>query len=324
MSYKVVVTPRSFGATSTQPLEVLQQKGYEVVRNTLGRPLKAGELIELAAGADALLVGIDEVSGEVIRSLPGLKVISKYGVGVDNIDLESAAKCGVPVTNTPEVNTQAVADLTLGLILSVARQLTTADYSVKNGEWKRFMGTSLYGKTVGILGTGKIGRAVAQRLQGFNTEILLYDVAQDSGFAAQVNGKYAELAEIYKQADYICIHLPLLPSTKGLIGETELQLMKSNAIIINTARGGIIDEEALVKALRQKWIRGAALDAFSIEPPQDKELLELDNIVLTPHIGAYTDEAVLNMGLVAAHNMIDVLEGKQPETVVNASLMNRL
>lgn len=317
MSCKIVVTPRSFGATSAKPMELLQQKGYELILNTTGRPLKARELIDLAAGAEALLVGIDEVNEEVINSLPGLKVISKYGVGVDNIDLAAAAKKGIPVANTPGVNTEAVADLTVGLMLSVARQIPGADLSTKKGEWKRFLGCSLHGKTVGILGTGQIGRAVAQRLPGFATELLLYDVVQDQDFAARVKGRYVSLEEILRQADFISLHLPLLPATCGLIGAKELKAMKRNAIIVNTARGGLIDEKALVKALQEKWIRGAALDAFSTEPPKEREILELPNIVLTPHIGAYTEEAVLQMGMVAAENVIAVLEGRQLQNRVN-------
>ncbi|GBF34273.1 D-3-phosphoglycerate dehydrogenase [Desulfocucumis palustris] len=317
MSFKIVVTPRSFGAASPRPMELLQNKGYEIVRNSLGRPLKEMELIRLAGGADALLVGIDEVTDRVVDSLPNLKVISKYGVGVDNIALGAASRRGIPVTNTPGVNTGAVADLAIGLMLSVARQISAADHSTKNGEWKRFMGSSLYGKTVGILGTGKIGRAVAKRLRGFEVELLLYDEFKDSVFAGEVGGRYADLPEIYGKADFISLHLPLMPATGGLIGEKELRAMKPDAIVVNTARGGLVDEKALVRALREKWIRGAALDAFAAEPPRDEELLGLPNIVLTPHIGAYTEEAVLMMGMQSARNVIAVLEGKQPENVVN-------
>jgi D-3-phosphoglycerate dehydrogenase len=296
---------------------MLREKGYEVMLNSQGRPLKQEELLELAADADGLLVGIDEVSRQVIEGAPNLKAISKYGVGVDNIDLQAARERGIIVANTPGVNTDAVADLAVALMLCAARQLAAADHSVRKGEWKKFMGVSLFKKTVGILGTGQIGRAVARRLKGFETKLLLYDIARDEEFAATVGGRYAELTEVLQEADFVSVHLPLLPATRNLIGEAELRRMKAGAIIVNTARGGIIDETALVKALREKWIRGAALDTFSVEPLANEELRKLPNVVLTPHIGAYTEEAVLMMGMQAARNLIDALEGRQPENIVN-------
>ncbi|WP_258358619.1 phosphoglycerate dehydrogenase [Moorella sulfitireducens (nom. illeg.)] len=317
MGYKVVVTPRSFGATSTRPLDMLREKGYKVVLNLQGRPFKQEELLELAADADGLLVGIDEVSRQVIEGSPSLKVISKYGVGIDNIDLQAARERGIIVTNTPGVNTEAVADLAVALMLCAARQVAAADHSVRKGEWKKFMGVSLFKKTIGILGTGQIGRAVARRLKGFETKLLLYDIARDEEFAAAVGGRYAGLAEVLQEADFVSVHLPLLPATRNLIGEAELRRMKAGAIIVNTARGGIIDETALVKALREKWIRGAALDTFSVEPLANEELRKLPNVVLTPHIGAYTEEAVSMMGMQAARNLIDALEGRRPESAIN-------
>jgi len=319
MSIKVVITPRSFAATSPLPLKVLEERGYTIVRNPLDRPLNADELLELVRDADALIVGIDKVTRQVIENAPRLKVISKYGVGVDNIDLEAAAEKGITVTNTPEVNTEAVADLAVGLMLAAARQIPQADASMRQGQWKKFMGMALFGKTVGILGTGRIGRAVARRLRGFNTKLLLYDVRPDLSFAAEVHGEYVELARVLREADYVSVHLPLLPETRNLIREQELKLMKPNAVLINTSRGGIVEEKALVRALRERWIRAAALDVFAEEPPRDRDLLNLESAVFTPHIGAYTEEAVLLMGLEAAENVISVLEGKRPKNVVSCS-----
>ncbi|HBT47856.1 MAG TPA: hydroxyacid dehydrogenase [Peptococcaceae bacterium] len=317
MTIKVVVTPRSFAATSPLPLKVLEERGYSIVRNPLERPLEVEELLELVGDADALIVGIDKVPRKVIENAPRLRVISKYGVGVDNIDLEAAAEKGIIVTNTPDVNTEAVADLAVGLILAAARRIPQADASMRQGQWKKFMGMSLFGKTVGILGTGRIGRAVARRLQGFNTKLLLYDVCPDPSFAAEVKGEYTEFARILREADYISVHLPLLPETRNLIGEAELRLMKPDAVLINTSRGGIVEEKALARALRKQWIRAAALDVFAEEPPRDRELLDLESTVCTPHIGAYTEEAVMRMGLEAAENVISVLEGRRPKNVVS-------
>lgn len=316
MSFKVVITPRSFASTSPLPLKMLEDKGYTIVRNPFDRPLKETELIELVRDADALIVGIDRVTRKVISSAPRLNIISKYGVGIDNIDLEAAAERGIIVTNTPDVNTEAVADLTVGLMISAARHIPQADASMRRGQWRKFTGTALFGKTVGLLGTGRIGRAVARRLQGFNIILLLYDVVPDHAFAAEVGGEYVDLATVLKTADYVSIHLPLLPETANLIGEKELRLMKSNAILINTSRGGILDEKALICALRERRIRAAALDVFSHEPLEDEELLSLQNAVLTPHIGAYTEEAILLMGLEAAQNVISVLEGMTPKNIV--------
>ncbi|MGB9662165.1 MAG: phosphoglycerate dehydrogenase [Moorellaceae bacterium] len=317
MSIKVVITPRSFAATSPLPLKVLEERGFTIVRNHLDRPLNEEELLELVRDADALIVGIDRVTRQVITHAPRLKVISKYGVGIDNIDLEAAAERGITVTNTPEVNTEAVADLTVGLMLAAARQIPQADASMRQGQWKKFMGMALFGKTVALLGTGRIGRAVARRLKGFNTKLLLYDVHPDPSFAAEVQGEYVELTRALREADYISLHLPLLPETANLIGEKELRLMKPNAVLVNTSRGGIVEEKALARALRERWIRAAALDVFAEEPPRDQDLLSLSSAVFTPHIGAYTEEAVLLMGLEAAENVISVLEGKRPQNVVS-------
>lgn len=317
MSFKVVVTPRSFGATSTRPLEILEESGCEVIRNLSGRPLSESELMRLVSSADALLVGIDEVTGAVINSSSRLKIISKYGVGIDNIDLVTAAKKRILVSNTPGVNIDAVADLTVGLMLSVARQISQADCSVKRGEWKKFMGVSLYGKTVGILGAGQVGRAVARRLKGgFAVELLLYDKYESLAFAKEVEARYVRLEEILRIADFISINLPLMTETKGLIGEEELYMMKRETILVNTSRGGIVEERSLVKALQEKRLRGAALDVFTEEPPKNQDLFSLPNLLLTPHIGAYTEEAVTMMGLKAAENVIAALEGRQPENLV--------
>ncbi len=315
--YTIVVTPRSFGAVSARPLELLQEKGFTIIHNPLARPLKQYELLELTKDADALITGLDEVSATVIGNSPKLRVISKYGVGTDNIDLAAAREKGIVVTTTPGANTEAVADLTVGLMLCVARRITEADRSVKKGEWKKILGVSLYGKTAGILGTGQIGRAVARRLRkGFNSEILLYDRYPDHNFARSLDAAYVSLDEIFSRCHFISVNLPLVAETAALIDAEAFRRMRADAILVNTSRGGIVDENALVNALRSKTIRGAALDVFAEEPLARSELFYLPNLVLTPHIGAYTEEALLIMGVTASQNVIDVLEGRLPATVV--------
>lgn len=313
MRYRVVVTPRSFGEVSSEPVALLQDRGYDLVFNTYRRPLTEEELKEMVRQADALLVGLDPVTAGVIEAAPRLKVISKYGVGTDNIDLECASRRGIIVTSTPDANTEAVADLTFGLMLCAARQIIAADRSVRAGEWQRFIGYEVWGKTIGVVGTGRIGKAVARRAQGFGMSILLYDIHPDAQFATLVGGEYVALEELLSRADFISVNVALNAGTRHLIGARELSLVRPWAIIVNTARGGVVDEGALLEALKARRLGGAALDVYASEPPAaSSELFRLDNVVLTPHIGSYTREAITRMGVMASLNLIQALEGCLP------------
>ncbi|MDK2806087.1 MAG: hypothetical protein PWQ94_1251 [Thermoanaerobacterium sp.] len=316
--YKVVITARSFGQSSDEPFNILKENDCEVVKIPVDRPLSADELIPLVKDADALIVGNDKVTEDVINAGTKLKIISRYGVGYDNIDLDAAKRKGVVVTNTPNTNDNSVADLTIGLMLVLARNILAVDRIVKGGEWKRIMGTEIYGKTLGIIGLGRIGKGVAKRAKGFSMKILCYDVYPDQEFAEEYNITYCSLEELLKNSDIVSIHVPLMPATKGLIGEKELNMMKPTAFLINAARGGIVDERALYNALSNKIIAGAALDATEKEPPVGSPLLKLDNVIITSHIGGYTAEAVNNMGIVAANNVVLTLNNKQGAYIVNA------
>ncbi len=316
--FKVLVTALSFGKYSPEPLTMLKAAGCEVVPNPLNRPMKEQDLLAIIQEFDAIIVGVDPITAPVIEAASKLKVIAKHGVGVDNIDLAAAAKAKIFVTNAPHSNSEAVADLTMGLMLAVSRQIPKADATTKNGQWLRFAGPELYGKTLGIVGLGAIGKRVARRATGFSMHILAYDLNHDSSFAAQYQVKYVNRDDLLTQSDFISLHLPLTSETRGFIGERELRRMKNTAYLINTARGELVDDAILCQALQERWIAGAALDAFAKEPPApDYPLWQLDQVVVTPHISAYSFEANLRMGLAAANSLIAVMEGRQPENHVN-------
>jgi D-3-phosphoglycerate dehydrogenase len=309
IKYRILITSTSFGKTDPLPLQNLQAHGCEVIENPYGRPLKEDELISLLADVDGVIAGLDEFTQKAIQSAKRLKVISRYGVGMDNIDLEAARAKKIRVTSTPGANTQAVADLTIALMLAVARKITRADISTRQGKWERFYGHSLYRKTLGILGLGRVGQAVFRRSAGFEMKALAYDPWQKELIEKTDGIKYADLQDLLSYSDFVTLHLALSEKTHHLIGEKELSLMRPTAYLINTARGSLINEEALYQALKNKVIAGAALDTFTDEPPRASPLLTLENVVVTPHIGSYTYEATLEMGLAAVENLISSLEG---------------
>lgn len=306
--YKILITSTSFNKVDPLPRERLIQYGCEIVDNPFNRPLKENDLIPLLEDVDGVIAGLDEYSRKAISSSKKLKVISRYGVGLDNINLEAARDRGISVVNTPEVNTQAVADLTFGLILAGCRKIPKAHFSTQKGNWGRLIGRGVYKKSIGIIGLGRIGKAVAERAKGFSMEILAHDLKKDEISSKALGIHFLPLDELLAKGDFITLHCDLNPGSKGMIGARELALMKKTAYLINTARGGLIDEKDLFEALRDGKIAGAALDAFQDEPPVGSPLLTLDNILTTPHIGSYTHEALLEMGLIAVDNLIQNLE----------------
>lgn len=309
---RVLVTALSFSKYDPAPRELLDSAGCHVSLNPFGRPLTEAEMAELVREFDALIVGVDPVTERVLTAGSRLKVVAKHGVGLDNVDLKAATARRVAVTNAPNTNSEAVADLTFGLMLAAARQIPSADRSTREGGWQRFVGPELYGKELGILGLGAIGKAVARRAVGFSMETLAYDVVRDEEFSTRYGVRYANLEEVLGEADFISVNLPLLSETRGILDARALALMKPSAYLVNTARGELIDERALYTALKDGRLAGAALDAYSTEPPgKDHPLLSLPNVVVTPHIGAYTFEANRRMGLTAAQNVLAVLAGKR-------------
>lgn len=312
----VLITSTSFGKRVKAPLEVLESKGYELKLNDLGRPLTPEELSQRLADCHGCIAGLDRFTAEVIRSAPKLRIIARYGAGVDRVDLEAAARAGVVVTNTPVANSDSVADLAVGLMLAVARRIPLADSSVRGGRWENMYGISLFGKTVGLVGLGRIGGRVARRVKGFDCRVLVHDPPLKPEVADRAGVELVSLEELLRSADFVSLHLPATDQTRGLIGARQLAQMKSTAVLINTARGELVDQPALLDALRQGTIHGAGLDAHAQEPPHPAQYQCLDNVVLTPHMGAYTQEALVNMATGSVENLCAFFEGREPPDVV--------
>lgn len=308
---KILVTP-----TSLQPdkgnaaLEELKAFADELVFNPAGRPLTEEELIPLLQDCDGYVAGLDYVTEKVVKACPKLKVISRYGVGYDRVDIEAAKACGVTVTNTPGVNSEAVGELAFALILSVARKIPYLDQDTRNGGWMRSTGFECKGKRICILGLGSIGKVVARCAQGFGMTVSAYDPYINAEYCREHEIENVSFEEGIQKADVISLHLPLMDSTKHLIDADAIAKMKDGVVIINTSRGGIIDETAACEALKSGKIGGLGLDAFEQEPPKDSPLFAFDNVVATPHTGAHTAEATDNMASLSVKNLIDVLEGR--------------
>lgn len=312
MNYRVLVATRSFGSTSSKPWDVLTEAEVEVVKADMQGEITEARMIEMLQDIDGAIVGVVPMTARVLEKSPRLKVVSMHGVGVDHIDLEAASRLGIVIANCPGANDQAVADLAIGLMIAIARQIPRADRSLRQQQWGRHSGSELWGKTLGLIGYGRIGRGVAKRALGFDMQILVYDpyVLPEQVEFSEV--KLTSFEEVIQSADFISLHAALTPETRAMIGESQLKLMKPGAYLINTARGGLVDETALYQALRDRRIAGAALDVFVDEPPLDSPLLQLENVVVTPHIGAHTQEAIERMGVMAAQNVILTLQGGQP------------
>jgi len=314
---KILITPRSFASFSDKSLKMLAERNYKIERNNTGRPYEKEEMLKLIKDIDGIIIGIDELSAVIIGKANKLKVISKYGTGLDNIDIDVATNKKIIVTNTPTANVDAVADFAFGLILSLARRIPEADKKTKSGKWGKIIGKSVWEKTIGIIGLGKIGKQVAKRAKGFDMNILAFDIVKDKKSAKKYGIKYVKLEKLLRKSDYITIHIPLNYATRNMISYEELEKIKESAFLINTSRGGIVDEKALYDALKNNKLRGAALDVYKNEPLRESPLTELDNVIMTPHISAYTEEAIENMSIQAAQNLIDVLEGREPQNRVN-------
>jgi D-3-phosphoglycerate dehydrogenase len=312
MAHRVLVATRSFGSTSQKPWNVLEDARVEVIKADMKGEMSEDRLIELLAGIDGAVVGVVPLTARVLEASPRLKVVSMHGVGVDHIDLQAAARCGVVIANCPGTNSQAVADLAIGLMIAVARQIPYTDQALRNGEWGRYSGNELWNKTLGLIGYGHIGNGVARRAIGFEMEVLVYDPYIQPEQVGLSGVRLTNLEEVIASADFLSLHAALTDETRNMISEAKLRAMKPAAYLINTARGGLVDEAALFKALSEKWIAGAALDVFVEEPPLGSPLMGLNNLVLTPHIGAHTQEAIERMGIIAAQNVVQILQGGQP------------
>lgn len=309
--YRVLVTPTSYGKADGRLKTDLEAAVGEVIYNTTGKPLTSKDVARLLEGVDGYIAGLDQIDRAALEGADRLKVISRYGVGVDNVDLAAAREKGIVVTNTPGANSASVAELALGMMLALARQIPQADAAARRGEFPRMSGISLEDKTVGILGLGAIGKQLAKRLAGFNCRILAYDPYLDADFAQAHQVTYLPMEGVLAECDFLSLHLPLTAETRQMVNHSFLAGMKPGAFLINTARGDLIDEAALAEALHSGRLRGAGLDALVEEPPAlDNPLLAFPNLILTPHLGAQTDGATANMGWWALVDCLAVLRGE--------------
>lgn len=304
------------------PMELLKEQ-FQVEINPEDRTLTKGELIKILKDKDAVITQLaDKVDKEVLEDSPNLKIIANYAVGFNNIDIAEATKRGIQVTNTPDVLSDTTAEMAWALLFAVTRRIYEGDKYVREGKWDSFSpnllwGQDVTGKTLGIIGAGRIGKAFAKKSIGFDMRILYHNRSRDDEFEEKYNAMYVDKETLLKEADFISLHLPLTDETKHMIGEEEFKLMKNSAIIINTARGPVIDEKALVKALKTKEIWGAGLDVFENEPKMEDELKSLQNVVLMPHIASASNETRAKMGKIVAENVIRVLNGEEPLTPAN-------
>jgi D-3-phosphoglycerate dehydrogenase len=306
---------------NAQARAILEAFADDIVYSELGRPLSSGEVAERIAGADGYIAGLDTIDAGAIENAPdSLKVISRYGAGVDRVDLSAAARRGIAVTNTPGTNAVAVCELAFALMLAAARRVPQLNAAVRRGEWPRSEGVELCGRTLGIAGLGAIGKNLAVRAKAFGMRVVAFDPYMDEAFATKHGVETGSLHKVLADADFLSLHVPLTDKTRHMIGAEALSRMKDGAVIVNTARGGIIDEAAAADALRSGRLRALCLDAFEQEPPGNSPLMGLENVIMTPHTGAHTAEAVRAMGLMAVENLIRVLRGEPCAHIVTEPL----
>jgi D-3-phosphoglycerate dehydrogenase len=304
---KILITPRSFGKNDDAPFKLLESKGIEIVRNDTGGIMSEDSLRAAMAGIDGLIIGVEPLTAEIMALAPELKAIAKYGVGTDNIDLDYCKEKGIPVSKTVGANSEAVADYTFALILALARKVLVIDRQCRKKDWTKITTSDVFGKTIGLIGLGAIGKGVVSRAKGFGMRVLAYRRHWDDEYAKQSGIEYATVEEIIKNSDFISLHTPLSDETKNMIGSKEIEMMKPGAFIVNTARGGLIDESALLDALAEGRIAGAGLDVFAEEPPEDERWYTLDNVVLGSHCGASTTGAANMMSMMSTENLISDL-----------------
>ena len=310
-------------------LEMLRAR-CQVEVNPEDRVLSKEEIIEGIQGKDALLCLLtDEIDEEIMDANPNLQVISNYAVGFNNIKVAEATRRGLPITNTPGVLTETTADMAWTLLMAAGRRLVEADKFTRAGKYKGWgpmllLGYDIYGKTLGLVGLGRIGEAMVKRGHGFGMKILYFDANRRSPEEEKALGiEYRQLDQLLAEADYVSLHVPLLSSTHHLISQREFGLMKESAVLINSARGPIVDEKALATALKEGQIAAAGLDVYENEPAVEPELLGLDNVILAPHIASATRETRTKMATMAAENLLAVLDGKVPPNIVNPEVFNK-
>jgi lactate dehydrogenase-like 2-hydroxyacid dehydrogenase len=324
----VMIMTKKFAEVSRDPITTLQQAGFTVEEKDYDRvkPSQEDEVCRVIQGADVIIVtAMFPATRKIIESSGRLKIIAIRGAGFEGSDLKAATDNGVVVTNNPGSNSESVADMTIGLMLAVSRQIAKKDREMRKGLYPRGSGgEDLFRKTVGIIGLGNIGKRVAKRVQGFEAKVIANDIVEYADFRKRYNIPYCSKEELLQKSDFVTIHVPLDNSTRGMIDGDRLRLMKKTAFLVNTARGAILDERALYKALKEGWIAGAGLDVFEAEPPVFREHILLENVVSTPHIAGLSNQASYAMAMETVKKVITLFEGKVPENVLNPEVLKKL
>ena len=324
----VIIMTKKFAEVSRDPITTLEKAGFTVVEKDYDRvqPSQEDEVCRAIQGADAIIVtAMFPATRKVIESTNRLKMIAIRSAGFEGADLKAATDRGVVVTNNPGSNSEAVADMAIGLMLSVSRQIARKDREMRQGLYPRGNGgEDLFRKTVGIIGLGNIGKRVAKRVQGFEAKVIANDIVEYPEFQKQYNIPYYSKEELLRRSDFVTVHVPLDNSTRGMINEDRLRLMKKTSFLINTARGAIVDEKALYRALKEGWIAGAGLDVFETEPPVFRDHILLDNVVSTPHSAGLSNQASYAMAMETVNKVITFFQGKAPENVLNPDVLKKL
>jgi D-3-phosphoglycerate dehydrogenase len=324
-TYTILIESRPFCAFDPKPLEQLKSAELNLI-DLRGSGVEHAAFVEALKTADIILCGNDlRVNDAVLEMAPRLKAIAKQGAGLDTVDIAAASRRGIPVFHTPGANNQAVADHTFAMILCLARRILYCDRSLREKRWEhtKIMGIEIWNKTLGLIGLGAIGRCVALRAKGFQMRVLAHDPFWPEEFAAEHGIERVSVEELLKASDIVSIHAPLTPENRGLINIRTLKWMKPTALLINAARGGLINEVDLYQALKSNVIAGAGIDVFEKEPPSDSPLLELENVVLTPHTAAFTYEGMNNMSVSIVEQIIDFCSGKKPRFTVNPQVFEK-
>lgn len=313
-----MTTATNYSKYCAEAKKMLEDNGFEVIENTFGRPLTFSELKEVVHDIDAVVVGVDTWNEDVFKIAPKLKVLARFGVGVDNIDLDKAKEYGIKVTNAKGMNANAVAELAVGLILGAVRNIPYLTRSLRGGNWDRFMGRDIAGKRVGLLGFGAIAQGVAKKLQGFDVKIYAYDKYPNLQKADELGVTMTGMEEIIKTCDVVSMHLPSFKETYHIMGREQFEMMKEGAYFINTARGALVDEKALCEALKTGRLTAAATDVYEEEPVKPSNpLFQLENAICTPHTAGETYETYTTVSIATAQAIIDVFNGRVPENLLN-------
>lgn len=316
---KVLVTATNYSKYCREAKELLESHDIEVIENTLGRPMKLSEIQELISDIDGVVAGGDKWDEPVFKAAKKLKIVARFGVGYDSVDLNKAKEYGIKATNVRSMELSiGVAELTVGLMIGAFRNIPTLNNLIRKGIWERYVGQHLAGRSIGLVGFGSIAQMVAKRLMGFDMNIYAYNRHPDYEKAKELNVTMVSFEEILKNCDVVSLHVPNSKETYHIMGEDQFAMMKDGAYLINTSRGALVDDKALYNALKTNKLQAAAIDVYEQEPAAaSNPLFELDNIICTPHSGGETFETIRALSLSSAQAVIDVLEGRDPQNWLN-------